>query len=98
MPGFPTELVDSTGAGDAFMAALLVSLRRGVDLEEAVTHACAAGEGVLDADAFVVCFISSSTWLQSTVDALFLCWTAHFRGFVLGCFAFFGPYVTYRTC
>jgi ribokinase len=35
--------VDGTGAGDAFTAALLVSLLEGRDHDEALRRACAAG-------------------------------------------------------
>lgn len=37
------ETVDGTAAGDAFCAALLIYLLRGVDREEALRRACAAG-------------------------------------------------------
>jgi ribokinase len=37
------EVVDGTGAGDAFTACLLVSLLEERDLEEALVRACAAG-------------------------------------------------------
>jgi ribokinase len=37
------EAVDATAAGDAFCAALVVSLQEGRGLEEALTRACAAG-------------------------------------------------------
>jgi ribokinase len=37
------EAVDSTGAGDAFTAALVVSLLEGLDRQEALEHACAVG-------------------------------------------------------
>jgi ribokinase len=37
------QAVDGTGAGDAFCAALVVSLLEGRELEEALTRACAAG-------------------------------------------------------
>lgn len=40
---FPIEAVDSTGAGDAFSAALAVALSEGRDLEDAVRDAAAAG-------------------------------------------------------
>ena len=39
----PVDAVDGTGAGDAFTACLLVSLLEGLDREEALTRACAAG-------------------------------------------------------
>jgi len=37
------EAVDSTGAGDAFTAALVVSLLEGLDRQEALERACAVG-------------------------------------------------------
>jgi ribokinase len=37
------EVVDSTGAGDAFTAALVVSLLEGLDRQEALERACAVG-------------------------------------------------------
>jgi ribokinase len=40
---FPTEVVDPTGAGDAFCAALAVALVEGAELLEAVRFASAAG-------------------------------------------------------
>lgn len=43
VPAFPVEPIDTTGAGDAFTAALAVSLARGEDLPTATTIACAAG-------------------------------------------------------
>lgn len=42
-PGFRVEVVDTTGAGDCFSAALVVALLRGEGLEEALAFACAAG-------------------------------------------------------
>jgi ribokinase len=39
----PVEVVDGTGAGDAFTACLLVSLLEGRDAQEALERACAAG-------------------------------------------------------
>jgi ribokinase len=41
--GFPVEVVDTTGAGDAFVAALAWSLLEGAPLERGVRLACAAG-------------------------------------------------------
>jgi ribokinase len=41
--GYPAELVDSTGAGDAFVGALGVALARGNTLADAVLFASAAG-------------------------------------------------------
>jgi ribokinase len=42
-PAFPVEVVDSTGAGDAFCAALAVAMAEGRELEDAVRLAAAAG-------------------------------------------------------
>jgi ribokinase len=39
----PVRAVDGTAAGDAFTAALLVSLLEGIDREDALRRACAAG-------------------------------------------------------
>jgi ribokinase len=39
----PVEAVDATGAGDAFCAALVVSLLEGMDPPAALRRACAAG-------------------------------------------------------
>lgn len=41
--GFAVDVVDSTGAGDCFSAALVVALLRGLGPMEALRHACAAG-------------------------------------------------------
>jgi ribokinase len=41
-PAFPTRLVDATGAGDCFNAAVLTSLLRGHSLTSALRHAAAA--------------------------------------------------------
>jgi ribokinase len=43
IPAHPVEVVDSTGAGDAFSATLAVSLAAGLTLEPAVRRAAAAG-------------------------------------------------------
>ena len=43
VPGEPIELVNATGAGDAFDGVLLGALARGVALEEALVRACHAG-------------------------------------------------------
>lgn len=54
-PGIAVTAVDSTGAGDAFTAALAVALAGGVALDEALRRACASGAltctrlGVLEA-------------------------------------------------
>jgi ribokinase len=41
--GFPVEVLDSTGAGGAFVGALGVALARGDELPDAVRYAAAAG-------------------------------------------------------
>ena len=43
VPGIPVRVVDTTGAGDAFNAALAISLAEGRPLLEAVTFATAGG-------------------------------------------------------
>lgn len=44
VPSFPVEAIDTTGAGDAFNAGLVVALGRGgMDLPEATRYACACG-------------------------------------------------------
>jgi ribokinase len=43
IPGFPIDVVDSTGAGDAFTGALAVAWGEGRELVESVRWACAAG-------------------------------------------------------
>ena len=43
LPAPKAEVVDTTGAGDAFVGALSVKLARGAPLEEAVGFACRAG-------------------------------------------------------
>lgn len=43
VPAYKVELVDTTGAGDAFAGALAVSLAEGADLETAVRFGVAAG-------------------------------------------------------
>jgi ribokinase len=42
-PAFPVDVVDTTGAGDAFCAALAGALAEGRDLEDAVRRGAAAG-------------------------------------------------------
>jgi ribokinase len=42
-PAYRMEVIDTTGAGDAFSAALAVGLAEGMALEEAVRFACAGG-------------------------------------------------------
>ncbi len=43
VPAFPVEVVDTTGAGDAFSATLAVAIAEGLPLERAVRRANAAG-------------------------------------------------------
>jgi len=43
IPAFPVEVVDTTGAGDAFSGTLSVAIANGLPLEEAVWRANAAG-------------------------------------------------------
>jgi ribokinase len=43
VPAFPVEVVDTTGAGDAFVGALAASLARGEPLADAVRRGAAAG-------------------------------------------------------
>jgi ribokinase len=43
LPAPKVDVVDTTGAGDAFVGALAVQLARGVPLEEAVAYAVRAG-------------------------------------------------------
>jgi ribokinase len=43
IPTIPVQVVDPTGAGDAFNAALAVSLGAGMDLRAAIQEACYAG-------------------------------------------------------
>jgi ribokinase len=43
VPAYAVEVVDTTGAGDGFSAALAVALAEGRDLDTAVAFACAAG-------------------------------------------------------
>ena len=43
VPALPTRAVDTTGAGDAFCAALAVTLSEGAELEDAMRFASAAG-------------------------------------------------------
>jgi ribokinase len=42
-PAYPAEVVDTTGAGDAFCGSLAAALAAGVQLPEAVRRGCAAG-------------------------------------------------------
>ena len=41
VPAFPTEVVDTTGAGDSFVAGFLTGIVRGWELSESATFACA---------------------------------------------------------
>lgn len=43
VPAFQVEVVDTTAAGDAFVAGFAVALTRGLGVEEATRYACAAG-------------------------------------------------------
>jgi len=43
VPARPVQAVDTTGAGDAFNAALAVALAEGASVQSAVVYACAAG-------------------------------------------------------
>jgi ribokinase len=43
VPAFPVSSVDSTGAGDAFVAAFTVALSEGVSVFDALRYGCAAG-------------------------------------------------------
>jgi ribokinase len=43
IPAPPVEAMNATGTGDVFNAALMIGLGEGMELEEAVTFACAAG-------------------------------------------------------
>ncbi len=49
LPAFPVTCVDSTGAGDAFVAALLAALARGDRFEDALRWASAAGAATVQA-------------------------------------------------
>lgn len=53
MPAFPVEVVDVTGAGDSFNAALAVALARGLSLPEALVEATAAGALAVTRDGVV---------------------------------------------
>ena len=48
IPAFPANVVDTTGAGDAFAAALAVSLAEGHPDVDAVRRACAAGAHMVE--------------------------------------------------
>ena len=53
VPVVPVRVVDTSGAGDAFNAALAVALIRGFDLSEAAHFACRAAALIVQAPAFV---------------------------------------------
>lgn len=53
VPAPPVRVVDTSGAGDAFNAALAVALARGVDLCDAVQFGCRAAALIVQAPAFV---------------------------------------------
>ena len=48
IPAFPANVVDTTGAGDAFTAAFAVALAEGRDEREAVRWGCAAGSHMVE--------------------------------------------------
>ena len=48
VPAFPANVVDTTGAGDAFTAAFAVALAEGADEREAVRWGCAAGAHMVE--------------------------------------------------
>ena len=48
IPAFPADVVDTTGAGDAFTAAFAVALAEGRDEREAVRWGCAAGAHMVE--------------------------------------------------
>jgi ribokinase len=48
VPAFPADVVDTTGAGDAFTAAFAVALAEGLDEREAVRWGCAAGAHMVE--------------------------------------------------
>ncbi len=53
VPAFPAEVVDTTGAGDAFCAAFAVALAEGADDLEAVRWGCAAGAHMVEHEGVV---------------------------------------------
>lgn len=53
VPAIPVRVVDTSGAGDAFNAALAVALTRGGGLREAVQFGCRAASLIVQAPAFV---------------------------------------------
>jgi ribokinase len=48
IPAFAAQVVDTTGAGDAFTAAFAVALAEGLDEREAVRRGCAAGAHMVE--------------------------------------------------
>ncbi len=53
MPAFPARALDTTGAGDAFCAALAVALAEAQPLPEAVRLGCAAGAHMVEHEGVV---------------------------------------------
>jgi ribokinase len=53
VPAFPAQVVDTTGAGDAFCAAFAVALAEGADDLEAVRWGCAAGAHMVEHEGVV---------------------------------------------
>jgi ribokinase len=66
---FPARAVDSTGAGDAFCAALAVALAEGLPELEAVRRGCAAGAHMVEHPG-VVPGLPSRAELQQRLEAL----------------------------
>jgi sugar/nucleoside kinase (ribokinase family) len=48
VPPFPANSVDSTGAGDAYVATLIAALLRGDDFKRAIRWASAAGAATVE--------------------------------------------------
>jgi ribokinase len=48
VPAFPADVVDTTGAGDAFTAAFAVALAEGLSDLDAVRWGCAAGAHMVE--------------------------------------------------
>jgi ribokinase len=67
VPSFPVQAVDTTAAGDAFVAAFAVALTEGRSLVEAVRWGCAAG-----ALACIVLGAQPSLPMREAVEALLL--------------------------
>jgi ribokinase len=66
VPAYTVEVVDTTGAGDGFSAALAVALAEGRNLDTAVAFACAAGAYCVQSAGTVPSYGS-----RAQVDALF---------------------------